>query len=907
MEGFSPAPPLNPPKRRRVFGRPLAAVVALCLVALALVVTGRKQLAEYMIVAALQRHGLTDVSVVVTSLGRGGATIENLTANKGALHIDRINMGFDIALLLQGRIRRFEAIGGTIVAGWDQNGLHVGGVRAAWNGSPSPGGLPVTEYFALKGLSVSLETPGHRLGGQIDIDAAAQGGIWNVAADAGLKGEDANLEMRWRGTANPHGFEGWNGQGRLSARTNGLTLPRIAERIDAVAVITLNAGNGAFTLGFEQPLEIRAGSLDADLRSALSLSESTTPSPVFLRFGANGAAPPFVVRTAGLQQDARVDLQATASAGPARASMVLTGEMLDIAGAAPRLNVELAALDGANLPVKGSSVSGRVSVAKLAGTLDRLRGQGEATADIRTVKAGAAHIERLQMAVRSRIEVGPSEGVATLETFHAIASGVTVGAVSFASPANLVLVPAAPANQRHLTLGFGANRSLTGSADLLVSIPEMPFDAAKATLQDIAFGAESMRVTGTLAAHGVETLSIVLQNGAMRHRSADFTQAGARIDLADDRISATASAQVARLFGPTSETPSKPLSVSAHIRGDSGGVAATGTIAVAGGGQLGEFSGRVTDGGDRGNLALSIPKTRFARNAAFDQDALSAIGGVSDFTGVAGLTVSTAWAPGRTTQSATLRLEGTNFALGEVSVTDLDIDAELSGFFPPRTKRPATITAKSIDAGLPFTGLHAEILLPGGNTANVSSAGLQVAGGEVRGTDLVIPLDDRPGRFALDVDNIDMAHLAALAKVEGLSINGRLSGTIPIRSDGGILHFDNGVLQAGAPGRLAYKPATPPAALSHSGSGDLLLQALSNFEYQRLSLTANGPISDEITVAVALAGRNPDLYGGYPVEFNLNLSGKLTQILTEGLVRYHLPANLEQQLRTTEPAAAAPQ
>ncbi len=43
-------------------------------------------------------------------------------------------------------------------------------------------------------------------------------------------------------------------------------------------------------------------------------------------------------------------------------------------------------------------------------------------------------------------------------------------------------------------------------------------------------------------------------------------------------------------------------------------------------------------------------------------------------------------------------------------------------------------------------------------------------------------------------------------------------------------------------------------------------------------------------------GRNPDFYGGYPVEFNLNISGKLGQILDRSLAGYRIPENIRKSL-----------
>ena len=78
------------------------------------------------------------------------------------------------------------------------------------------------------------------------------------------------------------------------------------------------------------------------------------------------------------------------------------------------------------------------------------------------------------------------------------------------------------------------------------------------------------------------------------------------------------------------------------------------------------------------------------------------------------------------------------------------------------------------------------------------------------------------------------------------------------------------------PGLGAYDLKQPPAALEAGGQNvNLLLQALENFRYKDLRLTIDGRTDGEMDVGLHIAGANPDLYDGYPIEFNRNLEGAL--------------------------------
>jgi hypothetical protein len=76
----------------------------------------------------------------------------------------------------------------------------------------------------------------------------------------------------------------------------------------------------------------------------------------------------------------------------------------------------------------------------------------------------------------------------------------------------------------------------------------------------------------------------------------------------------------------------------------------------------------------------------------------------------------------------------------------------------------------------------------------------------------------------------------------------------------------------------------------------LALQALSNFQYSDLTLTVSRESGGDTVALMQVKGRNPDFYGGHPVEFNLNVSGKLDQILNRGLAGYRIPDAIRERL-----------
>jgi hypothetical protein len=120
--------------------------------------------------------------------------------------------------------------------------------------------------------------------------------------------------------------------------------------------------------------------------------------------------------------------------------------------------------------------------------------------------------------------------------------------------------------------------------------------------------------------------------------------------------------------------------------------------------------------------------------------------------------------------------------------------------------------------------------------------------------------------------------LLVLSRIEGLQGTGALSGQVPIRiSDGGV-QLDDGVLSAQTDGVLRYTPENPPAFLRGDDTRSMMLRdALTNFQYDELSVTVAGESleDDEQSVMLSAKGANPDFLDGHPIELNFNFRGPL--------------------------------
>lgn len=136
----------------------------------------------------------------------------------------------------------------------------------------------------------------------------------------------------------------------------------------------------------------------------------------------------------------------------------------------------------------------------------------------------------------------------------------------------------------------------------------------------------------------------------------------------------------------------------------------------------------------------------------------------------------------------------------------------------------------------------------------VDSAGFSLAAGVI-------------GDTMLNWRNFDLGRLLAFLDIDGLDGTGRVDATLPLVSAPDGLEIAAGAFRALGPGRIRYRTAVPAANVG--------MQALENFEYEMLEGGIDYQADGRYAISIRLLGRNPDLYGGHPIRFQLNLSGDL--------------------------------
>jgi len=183
---------------------------------------------------------------------------------------------------------------------------------------------------------------------------------------------------------------------------------------------------------------------------------------------------------------------------------------------------------------------------------------------------------------------------------------------------------------------------------------------------------------------------------------------------------------------------------------------------------------------------------------------------------------------------------------------------------------PVSIEAVALAGGVDVTNIKADLQLVNTDTYRLKNLSAELFEGQLKLNRLQFSNNKLEDTTA-ELSHISLGRLLEFADFDGLKGTGSLDMSLPASTDQNGINIRNGLFRSTVPGYLAY--TRDGVAGSNIG-----LQALENFQYQDLSGEINYQSDGSYQVKVHLEGNNPDLYGGHPVVFNLNINGSLPEL-----------------------------
>ncbi|HUX16510.1 MAG TPA: YdbH domain-containing protein [Phycisphaerae bacterium] len=207
----------------------------------------------------------------------------------------------------------------------------------------------------------------------------------------------------------------------------------------------------------------------------------------------------------------------------------------------------------------------------------------------------------------------------------------------------------------------------------------------------------------------------------------------------------------------------------------------------------------------------------------------------------------------------------------------------LDGLFPPRTAGEQTLSARRVVAGVPLEEPSLRFRLEpaaAGTILVVDHAEGKIAEGTVHVDGARFDPSAARNAIAIGIDGLSLDRLLRDYAMEGLSGTGTLSGVIPMAFSAAGVSIESGAMQAKGGGVLKVAWGSARDTLMRQGEQvALMVQALEDFHYSSLRITINRPSDGSLSLMVAMEGHNPAVKDGYPIRFNIALSGELEKIL----------------------------
>lgn len=284
--------------------------------------------------------------------------------------------------------------------------------------------------------------------------------------------------------------------------------------------------------------------------------------------------------------------------------------------------------------------------------------------------------------------------------------------------------------------------------------------------------------------------------------------------------------------------------------------------------------------GDAGAITLQLLPVRFFEGATSIADLSPRLADtVTSATGTFGFTGDMAWDADGRSGSGVLTLDDFSATVAGIPVTGVQTQTQFTSLWPPATAPAQQAVIESISLGLPLTRGRASYELDTDGLLTILALEFEMAGGHISSEAFTVDSSgEGDSEFALNIEGVTLSQMLEFSQITGLDGTGTLSGQIPIAIAGREVRLADGRLAAVAPGQLRYTPSQLPIFLRGDGERTKMLrEALTNFQYDELSVTVNGDSGEDgqQTVRFNALGANPDFLDGHPIDLSFTFRGPL--------------------------------
>ena len=230
-----------------------------------------------------------------------------------------------------------------------------------------------------------------------------------------------------------------------------------------------------------------------------------------------------------------------------------------------------------------------------------------------------------------------------------------------------------------------------------------------------------------------------------------------------------------------------------------------------------------------------------------------------------------------------LHLEDLAGRYEDMAFTGLDVDTVASAEADEVISVQAFgASMKLFDIGFPVENIRAKVAPDlSSNLVAVTEVSMDALGGVVRVDPFVYSIDADQNRLVVRPAGIQLPLIVDLVNSEALSVEGSVSGQIPVTiTEQGMTAVD-GRIENDPPGGAIRLPSGIPGlgASDDSSQVGIVTKALSNFEFESLTSDVTYTIEGDLLLNMRMEGVNPELDPNQPVVLNLELENNVPQLL----------------------------
>jgi len=196
------------------------------------------------------------------------------------------------------------------------------------------------------------------------------------------------------------------------------------------------------------------------------------------------------------------------------------------------------------------------------------------------------------------------------------------------------------------------------------------------------------------------------------------------------------------------------------------------------------------------------------------------------------------------------------------------------------------IAIRDVDVGIPVTSTKASIRYSRSKKGplpliTVNALSMSLLDGKVQGNDLLFDMNNEINDVVLVVNGLDMAEIAELQKLDGLSVTGRLDGYIPVTiTTNGVKITEGKIVAQQQGGQIHYRPQGGTVEMEKSAVGsEFVFRIIEDMKYDSLTIEVNYKEDGDMDMKLAIKGKSPKVDEHRPVHFNLNLQQNVLKLL----------------------------